>query len=190
MNFNYDYYEDEEYIKKEEFISDLEKILYKEKCKKSYLDLVFLCIGTDRMTGDCFGPLVGTKIKEKIENNNIFNINIYGSLEENVSYTNIDETLNKIKKKHPNSYIIAIDAALSKKENIGKIFVNEGKLTLARGLNKNKIQVGNANIKAVVGKDYKLSNYNFIALQNISLNSVIKLADIVSEGIIDVIKYN
>lgn len=190
MNFNYNYYEDKEYIKKEEFISDLEKLLYKEKYTKNYLDLVFLCIGTDRMTGDCFGPLVGSKIKEKIENNNIFNVNIYGSLEDNISFANIEETLNKIYKKHPKAYIIVIDAALSKKENIGKIFVSEGKLTLGKGLNKNKIQVGNANIKAVVGKDYKLSNYNFMALQNISLNSVMKLADIVSEGIIDVIKYH
>ena len=120
MNFNYRYYEDEEYIKKEEFISDLERLLYKEKFKTSYLDLVFLCIGTDRMTGDCFGPLVGSKIKEKIENNNIFNINIYGTLEDNISFTNIEETLNVIKKKHPNSYIIVIDAALSKKENMAR----------------------------------------------------------------------
>lgn len=190
MNFYHSYYEDKEYIKKEKFLSDLERLLYKEKIKKGYLELVCLCIGTDRMTGDCFGPLVGSKMKEKIENNNVFNINIYGTLEDNISYTNIEEKLNKIYKKHPNSYIIAIDAALSKKENIGKIFVSEGKLTLGKGLNKNKIQVGNANIKAVVGKDYKLSNYNFKTLQNISLNSVIKLADIVSEGIIDLIKYN
>lgn len=189
MDFNCNYYEDEKY-KKEQFISNLQNVIYKEKCKNNYLDLVFLCIGTDRMTGDCFGPLVGTKIKNKLKDNNIFNINIYGSLENNISYTNIEKSLKIINKLHPNAYIIAIDSALSKKENIGKIFVQDGKLTLGMGLNKNKIKIGNANIKAVVGKDYKFSNYNFYALQNISLNSVIKLADIVSEGIVEVIKYH
>jgi len=29
-------------------------------------NLVFLCIGTDRITGDCFGPIVGAKLKKKI----------------------------------------------------------------------------------------------------------------------------
>jgi len=190
MNLNYSYYGEKEYKKKEDFINKLQKILCREKRKRSVLDLVFLCIGTDRMTGDCFGPLVGTKIQEKIENYNIFNINIYGTLENNISCSNIEQTISKIKKIHPNSYVVAIDAALSKKENIGEIFLNEGSLTIGKGLSKNRIKVGDANIKAVVGKDFKFANYNFNVLQNISLNSVIKLADIVADGIVEVIKYN
>lgn len=190
MNLNYNPYEkDEENEIKEEFIYKLKNILYKEKKKRNYLELVFLCIGTDRMTGDCFGPLVGTKLQKTLEQYNIYNINIYGSLEKNISYTNIQEIIAKIKNIHPNGYIIVIDAALSRKENIGKIFVEEQKTALGKGLNKNKVEIGDISIKAVVGKNYKIPNYNFTVLQNISLSVVIRLSDIVSNGIIEVIKY-
>lgn len=182
MSFKYYSYENEQ----QEFITKLRDIIYNEKKKRGYLELVFLCIGTDRMIGDCFGPLVGTKLEENFEN---YNINIYGTLEKNVSYTNIKEIVTKIKKQYKNPYIIAIDSALSKQENIGKIFLSNEKLILGKCLNKNKIEVGNLSIKAVVGKNYKITNYNFYVLQNTSLNKVIKLANVVADGITEVIKY-
>ena len=88
MNLNYYSYEEQENEEKEKFISDFRNLIYEERKKRGYLELVFICIGTDRMTGDCFGPIVGSKLKELLENYNIFNINIYGSLEENICYTN------------------------------------------------------------------------------------------------------
>ena len=90
MNLDYYSYEEQENEEKEKFISDFRKLIYEERKKRGYLELVFICIGTDRMTGDCFGPIVGSKLKELLENYNIFNINIYGSLEENICYTNIE----------------------------------------------------------------------------------------------------
>lgn len=173
----------------EQLIQELGSYLYQEKRKRGYLELVFLCIGTDRMTGDCFGPLVGSKLQEKLEHYNIFNLTIYGTLKENVCYTNIKEILKMIETRHPNACLIVIDAALSTQEKIGNIFVQKEKMVLGKGLNKSKIEVGDISIKAVVGKNYKLPNYNFSHLQNISLNVVITLADIVSEAIVEVIKY-
>lgn len=176
-------------IKQELFIQDFNEILERQKEIKKYIELVFLCIGTDRMTGDSFGPLVGTKLQELLKEHNIFNISIYGTLNENVSYTNVKEIVKVIREKHKNACIIVIDSALSKEENIGKIFVQKGKMSLGKGLCKNKIEVGDISIKAVVGKSYKLSKYNFLSLQNISLNIIINLSEIVAEGIISVIKY-
>ena len=151
--------------------------------------IVFLCIGTDRLIGDSFGPLVGSKLEKLLETYNIFNINIYGTLEENICYTNVEKCLSKIKKEHPDACIIVIDAALSKEINIGKIFVQRQKTVLAKSLNKAKVEVGDISIKAVVGKNYKLSKYNFFSLQNISLSEVINLSNIVADGIYEVIKY-
>lgn len=174
---------------KEQLIQELGSYLYQEKRKRGYLELVFLCIGTDRMTGDCFGPLVGSKLEEKLENYNIFNINIYGTLKENVCYTNIKEILKKIEMEHPKAYLIVLDAALATEEKIGNIVVKKEKMILGRGLNKVKIEIGDISIKAVVGRNYKLPNYNFSHLQNISLNVVITMANIVAEAIVEVIKY-
>jgi len=174
---------------KEQLIQELGSYLYQEKRKRGYLELVFLCIGTDRMTGDCFGPLVGSKLKERLEQYNIFNISIYGTLKENVCYTNIKEIIKLIETRHPQACLVVIDAALATQEKIGNIFVNREKMVLGKGLNKSKIEVGDISIKAVVGKNYKLPNYNFSHLQNISLNVVITLADMVAEAITEVIKY-
>ena len=173
---------------KDIFIQDLSNLLFYEKLNRNFFEIVFLCIGTDHITGDCFGPLVGTRLLELLKNENIFNINVYGTLSENICYTNVKKVIEQIKEKHKNACIIVIDAALSDEQNIGKIFVKREKMQLGKGLYKEKLEVGNIAIKAVVGKNYKLSKYNFTSLQNVSLNNVISLSDIVSEGIIEVIK--
>ena len=48
-------------VKYNKFICDFYNEL--KKFNNEYSKFIFLCIGTDRMTGDCFGPLVGSKIK-------------------------------------------------------------------------------------------------------------------------------
>ena len=186
---NLDYNVDSENELKENFIQSFSNYLYEEKMKNQYSEIIFLCVGTDRIIGDCFGPLVGSKLKAKLEQYNIFNIFIYGTLKENLCYTNIQDIVKLIEKEHKNACIVVIDAALSKKERIGKIFVDRGKTILGNGLNKKRVEVGSISIKAVVGKDYKIPNYNFTSLQNISLNVVVTLSNIVAEGICEVIKY-
>lgn len=179
-------YEEVENISiKEKFIVDFSYIFNKVKKQKEYSEVTFLCVGTDRITGDCLGPLVGTKLIELLKEYNYSNINIYGSLSQNLSYENIGEIIKNINKK---SIIIVIDAALSKKENIGKIFVQKSKTVLGKSLEKNKIEIGDISIKSVVAKDYKVAKCNFKVLQNISLNAVNMQATIVSEGIFETIK--
>ena len=62
---------------KEKIINELSIKMYYAKNNKKYLDIVFLCIGTDKIAGDCLGPLVGSRMKELFQNCNIVNINIY-----------------------------------------------------------------------------------------------------------------
>lgn len=185
MNLLYDEKEGREI--KESFIQEFSNYLYQER--KKYFEVVFLCIGTDRIIGDCLGPLVGTMLKEKLEKYNIFNLSIYGTLQKNICYTNIQEILEILQKKHQNACIVVIDAALSNKDNIGKIFIEREKMILGKSLNKAKVEIGDISIKAVVGKDYKLSKYNFSSLQNISLSVVMSLASLIADGIYEVIKY-
>ena len=170
---------------KEKFIQDFYNIFKKTVAQKGKIEATFLCIGTDRITGDSFGPLVGSKLIDLLQKYNFSNIDVYGSLEENLNYESVNKIIKNINNK---ATIIVIDAALSNKENIGKIFVSNKKTILGKGLDKNKIEIGDISIKTVVAKDYKIPRYNFKALQNISLNGVMTLADIVAEGICEVIK--
>lgn len=153
------------------------------------MEMIFLCIGSDKIIGDCFGPLVGTKLLKKLEPYNTFNIQVYGNLERTISYENIEQYQKKISENPYDTCIIVIDAALSKKENIGNIYVSKEKTILGKGLHKNKIAIGDISIKAVVGKDFKVPSYNFTMLQNVSLNLVMHLADTVADSIFEVIEY-
>jgi len=180
---NYDKIQNEDL--KEKFVQDLKNAFNKSILQKGNLEVTFLCVGTDRITGDCFGPLVGSKLIDLLQAYNFSNINVYGSLETNLNYESVNKIIKTIDNK---STIIVIDAALSKKENIGKIFVSNKKTILGKGLDKNKIEIGDISIKSVVAKDYKIPRYNFKALQSISLNGVMSLSNIVAEGICEVIK--
>ena len=52
-----------------------------EKCvrrhRKPWSEMVFLCIGSDRVTGDCLGPYVGYRLSQ----HPLPGISIYGTLE-------------------------------------------------------------------------------------------------------------
>lgn len=154
---------------------------------RSFSDLIFLCIGTDRITGDCFGPIVGDKLQKNMRNITI-NTSIYGSLEEPIVESNLKRKINEIYIKYDSPFVVAIDAALSKEENIGKIFVMNESLKLGKGLEKNIAQIGNISIKGVVGRKERNKKKNMEILQNTSLNTVMNLADIVSEGIMEVLE--
>ena len=159
---------------------------YREISKKniSNSNIVFLCIGTDRITGDCFGPLVGYKLQEK----KFRKLNVYGTLEFPVNASNLNDTIKEIYTNFSKPYIIAIDAALSNKEYIGKIIVSNGILRAGIGIKKQCINIGNISIRAVVGKKSNNLKNNMEILQNTSLNMIMNLAQTVSDGVIEVMK--
>ncbi|MCI8482263.1 MAG: spore protease YyaC [Clostridia bacterium] len=170
------------------FVHEFSNILYNLKVDIPFSDYIFLCVGSDKIIGDSYGPLVGEKLKNSFKNM-YHNIKIYGTLEDPISAVNLEKTVEDIDKKYQHPCIIAIDSALSFSNKIGSIFVSDTKMQFGKGAGKKMIQVGDISIKGVVAKDYKIPRYNFSGLQNTRLGDVIKLADITSSGIYDVIKY-
>lgn len=171
-----------------DFISDFSTQMYHLKVEKPFSDYIFLCVGSDKVTGDAFGPLVGEKL-QKLFKNYYHNIQVIGTLEKPVLATDVNKVIEEIFQKYKNPCIIAIDSALSSKEQIGKIIVTDTTMQFGIGTNKKIKAVGNISIKGVVAKDYKFARYNFSGLQNTSLHLVMKLADTTAEGIYQVIKY-
>lgn len=137
---------------------------------------VLLCIGTDRSTGDCLGPLVGS----------LFNLheqdfyNVYGTLEKPIHASNLRETIEEIKKNHFNPFIIAIDASLGKMENVGYINLSDGSLLPGAGVNKNLPPVGQMHITGIVNIGGFME---YLVLQNTRLNLVMKLAEVIANGL-------
>ncbi|WP_139906231.1 spore protease YyaC [Clostridium thermarum] len=139
-------------------------------------DIVFLCIGTDRSTGDSLGPLVGEKLKFLSRDK----VSVYGNLQFPVHAKNLVETLEKIHTNHVNPYIIAVDACLGSIHNVGKIMIDTKPLTPGAAMNKNLPEVGNLSITGVVNISGALE---FMVLQNTRLYTVMQLADVISRGL-------
>lgn len=168
-----------------EFVQEFAKVLREGVYEKELSDLVFLCIGTDRITGDSFGPLVGYNLKELYKEE--LKVHIFGDLERPVSSNNIERIIRRIDERYSNPYVIAIDSAVSRRDNIGKIVVSERALNLGSSLDKKDIKIGDISIKGVVSEDLKDPKENFNLLQNTSLNLVLNMANLTAKGIYNVI---
>jgi putative sporulation protein YyaC len=150
---------------------------FKQCYKEPMRPIVILCIGTDRSTGDCLGPLVGHKLSFSLKNKNA---TVYGTLDKPVHAKNLNETLGMINRQHPNPFIIAIDASLGSIEKIGCITVGQGPLRPGAGVNKNLPRVGDMYISGVVNFGGFME---YLILQNTRLSLVMKMANIISSGI-------
>ena len=124
--------------------------------------IIFICIGTDRSTGDSLGPLVGYKLKLL----NKSNIHIYGTLKSPVHAKNICKLSSEIRSSFNNPYIIAIDSCLGGLNNIGKIFIKDSPLLPGLALNKDLPPIGNMSITGIVNIS---GQFEFLVLQNTRL---------------------
>jgi putative sporulation protein YyaC len=143
---------------------------------RSNRSIVFLCIGTDRSTGDSLGPLVGEKLKF-LNRDNIF---FYGNLEKPIHAKNLKETVSYIYSTYEDPYIIAIDACLGSLQNVGKVFIEAKPLFPGSAMNKDLPEVGDLSITGIVNISGALE---FMVLQNTRLYTVMRLADVISNGI-------
>lgn len=138
-------------------------------------EIVVLCIGTDRSTGDALGPLTGTKLKLL----NLFP-HIYGTLDEPVHATNLENRLNIINTSFSNPFIIAVDACLGKLENVGCVTLGHGTVKPGAAVNKDLPAVGNAYITGIVNVGGFMEH---MVLQSTRLNLVMKMADTIAHSI-------
>ncbi len=176
-------------ISKEElynnFVQDFSLILKRKIQNLEISELIFLCIGTDRITGDSFGPLVGYKLKHLYREEQ--NIKVFGDLDNIVTISNIEKIIKNINNTYETPFVIAIDAAISNKNNIGRILVSEKRMNIGSGLNKKSIFIGDVSIKGIVSKDLRIPQYNFKLLQNTSLGLIMNMAECTAYGIYNVI---
>ena len=152
-----------------------------KKCILSYphhwTDLVFLCIGTDRVTGDCLGPYVGHRLSSFC----FPGIYVYGTLVQPVHALNLCDTRKEILSRHPDSLIIAVDASLGQKKHLGYVTIRNGSLYPGAAVQKDLPPVGDIFITGVVNISGILE---YLTLQTTRLATVISLADIITQGIL------
>ncbi|WP_210471439.1 spore protease YyaC [Sporosarcina sp. 6E9] len=109
-------------------------------------DLVFFCIGTDRSTGDSFGPLTGSRLTEF----QAFPFPVFGTLESPLHALNLEQRNSDVINENPNAYIVAIDACLGKDSAIGQLIVQDGSMQPGLAVGKILPAVGHVSIKGIV----------------------------------------
>ncbi len=175
--------EEEKYKK---FVDEFSNTLYAMTNGRCFSEVICLCIGTDRATGDSFGPLVGYKLECLYKGNEC--ISIIGNLNETVNSSNINEIMRQIENTYENPFIIAIDSAISNYRNPGDIIVSSESVSLAAGLSRRIECIGDMSIKGVVARKSNNPRCNLNLIQNARLNLVMNMADIVANGIYNVIE--
>lgn len=151
-------------------------LLIQKGIKDGYKSVVFVCIGTDRSTGDSLGPLIGYKIG----NLKYKNVYVHGNLDNPVHAKNLDEVMKNIALKHSKPFVVAIDACLGKMDHVGFITIGEGSIKPGSGVNKELIPVGDMYVTGIVNFGGFM---DFLVLQNTRLSIVMRMADLVSTGI-------
>ena len=134
---------------------------------------VVLCIGSDLAVGDSLGPLVGTLLKTHAPMRGY----IYGTLKSPVTAKEVKYVESFLRKTHPKSKIIAVDAAVGEDSDVGLIKVVPRPLSPGSGANKRLGKVGDVSVLGIVARK---SAFSYSLLNLTRLNMVYSMAEIVA----------
>ena len=125
------------------------------------MSYTFVCIGTNKIVPDSFGPRVGDKLKQ-------------------VFYSSPDATyfLEELENK---KQIILIDSAIGKREDIGNTYVNRGGMEIGKAFNQSIYFPANINIKTIIGAKEYMPNYSVNQIENLANEVASKIIKIVFE---------
>jgi len=110
---------------------------------------VVICIGSDRVSGDMLGPLVGSSLREEYH----LPCPVYGAVGESVNGVNLEEYLEMVRRRHEGCPIIAVDAALGKEEDVGRIRLKKGGIQAGGALERRGDRIGDVGIVGVVATE-------------------------------------
>ncbi|MFC5468627.1 spore protease YyaC [Cohnella suwonensis] len=136
-------------------------------------EITFLCIGTDRSTGDCLGPLVGTMLAERGVPN------VVGTLKEPCDSERLPRLLPELAEA---GAIFAVDACLGRPEHVGGYVVRRGPLVPAQSVGRGFGPIGDYSVAAVVNA---VSPKPYWTLQSTSLYGVMGMARAIADAICD-----
>lgn len=145
-----------------------------QKMHKKNQPLVLICVGSDRATGDCLGPIVGQFFK----NSSIYSV--YGTLQVPIHAKNINTIIKYVYNFYEDPFIIAIDSCLGFQEHIGYVTLSTLPLAPGQGVCKNLSSFGNLSITGIVDI---FSESDPGVIQTTRLKTVMDLASFIINGI-------
>ncbi|MBP2002472.1 putative sporulation protein YyaC [Paenibacillus shirakamiensis] len=104
-------------------------------------EILFLCIGTDKSTGDAWAPWVGSRLTE------LSDFEVIGTLEHPCDADNLQAYMEDI---HSEKKLIVLDAALGKVDTVGMYSVAEGPLVPGQSVGGKFKPIGHYSIAGIV----------------------------------------
>lgn len=184
----------------EEDISDsIEYFLDKELLKRNKVGKIHIvCIGTDKVLGDAYGPLTGSILKDNLYRleNYLTNVEVYGEIggvTKTVNALNVNKIVKEIEGiKNDNDIIIALDASISD-NNLFQMNIEQKPIKPGAGLNKKLVSVGHISIKlntAIVNPKDIISFNVHDCFNNVRLPELYSISKMTALGVIDgIIKF-
>lgn len=142
--------------------------------------LVACCIGTDRSTGDAFGPLVGQALARSWRRPGA----VIGTIAEPLHALNMDERTTHLRRGAP--LVIAVDAALGPLASVGTIHMVPAGVQPGQGVGKSIPVLGELSITATV--NVQAGAMSSQVLQSTRLHLVQQLAETVSHAMLGAIR--
>lgn len=136
---------------------------------------IYLCIGSDRVTGDALGPLVGTLLCQACPT-----LSVIGTLSSPVHALNLKATMDYLQQNYPDHPVVAIDASLGTRAHQEYFTIGAGSLEPGAGVNKLLGCAGDLYITGIVGPSGPLSQ---LTLQTVRLSLILSLAFTISTAI-------
>lgn len=141
---------------------------------KDYERIAVVCIGTDAVTGDCYGPLVGLNLSKW----SLYDFDLYGTIYQPVHAKNLVDIMNTIDKEK--TLVIAVDACLGTVAHVGCVTLSCEPVKPGKGVGIELPPVGDISITGIVNIGGFLPR---MVLQCTRLSVVYKMAEITSAAI-------
>ena len=136
--------------------------------KEAGRHILIVCIGTDRSTGDSFGPFTGSLLRSTSRYPYI-----YGTLMHPIHRRNFLARTSPLFDRFTDPYIIAVDASLGSAEHIGSIRVRQGSIRPAAAFAGDLPPIGDLAVTGIVGVG---GAYDYHTLQSTRLGLVAHMA--------------
>ena len=170
------YYDTNKVFEAEKLAARLYRMLREELEKSGKRRVLFLCIGTDRSTGDSLGPLIGYQLGKS----GLKHMQVLGTLSRPVHAMNLEETMYAVRCSCRDCLIVAVDASVGMSSHVGCITLGRGALKPGLGVSKELQAVGDLFITGIVGG---WGSGDPLMLQSVRLHTVMRLAECICESV-------
>lgn len=140
---------------------------------------VFVCIGTNKITYDSFGPRVGEKLQSIYYKDP--SIQVLGTMDNPIHIKNAKIILNEIQL-CKEKIIVLIDSAWGKEECIGNTYINTGGIEIGKALGKGIYVPAHINIKTVVGNAHNIPKWKESQIDKLATKVAYQISYVVEQS--------